>query len=188
MFSMRKSVVVLGVLTGFMFADSNVKPSFDCAKADSVVEHLVCADSELARLDSKMAKLYSTARAKASSEERAALLKEQRAWIKKYRQCKSRTCILESLYSRIGYLQDYVDNLSSVRDSKSQDSKEWGSGRVDSKESNIIHRSKPKPKVGNDEIEIQYESQKPIQYSKDKEALIKRLNESPDEDNEDYED
>ncbi|MCL3880974.1 MliC family protein [Marivita sp. GX14005] len=58
-------------------------PSFDCAKAKSEAERLVCSDSELARLDRRLAERYSAALDRVGEKETRNLLRAyQRGWIK----------------------------------------------------------------------------------------------------------
>jgi len=53
-------------------------PSFDCAKAQSVTEKMICASRELSGLDSRLASMYRQALATESTSEA-----EQRAWLKR---------------------------------------------------------------------------------------------------------
>ena len=62
------------------------KPSFDCAKASSSNEKLVCSSVNFSKLDSQLADLYKKARANASNESK--LKSEQLDWIKASRKCE----------------------------------------------------------------------------------------------------
>lgn len=55
-------------------------PSFDCAKASTAVEKLLCADDELARQDRLLSVVYGRAMDILPSEDQAALRTSQRAW------------------------------------------------------------------------------------------------------------
>ena len=80
-----------------------VHPSFDCAKASSSQEKLICSDADLAKLDAQLADAYSNARKAAS--DRAALLASQRAWIKQsFNACNDKTCLTSAYQSRIAEL------------------------------------------------------------------------------------
>jgi uncharacterized protein len=59
-------------------AAQEVSPSFDCAKASQPVEHAICADGTLAKLDADLAVIYTEALAQAADAE--ALRKSQRDW------------------------------------------------------------------------------------------------------------
>lgn len=63
-------------------------PSFDCAKAATLVERLICKDGELSFLDSQMANSYQMALKGASAERREIIRRQQSDWYVEY----SRTC------------------------------------------------------------------------------------------------
>ncbi|WP_157199159.1 lysozyme inhibitor LprI family protein, partial [Methylomonas koyamae] len=74
---------------------ANVQPSFDCAKAASKVELLICGSHELAAADAELAGLYRNAMAAAADGE--ALVAAQRNWIKTVRnQCVDEPCLAEA--------------------------------------------------------------------------------------------
>jgi uncharacterized protein YecT (DUF1311 family) len=89
-------------------------PSFDCAKAESGAEKLVCADAELARLDRLVADRYGAALETvrgldAGAEEAEATLKAmQRGWIKGRDECwkaeDERACVEDAYLRREGEL------------------------------------------------------------------------------------
>ena len=54
----NKILFFLGVLFWGAVAEAAVKPSFDCAKAQTEAEKLVCIDDDLAELDNELAKRY----------------------------------------------------------------------------------------------------------------------------------
>ena len=60
--------------------DSTPQPSFDCAAASQPLEALICADEELAALDTDLAKAYRARLAATSGDAQATLRLEQRAW------------------------------------------------------------------------------------------------------------
>jgi len=60
-------------------------PSFDCAKATTTIEKMICADAELSRLDLELGRLYEIALKQAPKPER--LLKQQRTWLKERDRC-----------------------------------------------------------------------------------------------------
>ncbi|WP_439816238.1 lysozyme inhibitor LprI family protein [Zavarzinia sp. CC-PAN008] len=80
---MRRSILSLGLalcLSGLAAPAQAEGPSFDCAKAQTPVEKLICGDDTLGDLDGQMGEAYRQARTAASPERKAALLREQRAW------------------------------------------------------------------------------------------------------------
>lgn len=97
----------------------NPGPSFDCAKADSSAQKLVCTDPNLAALDREVDRLFLLAKngKSLSDERRKELLALQRGWIKGRDDCwKSddlRYCIVDSYVSRIHELrQGYAEARS----------------------------------------------------------------------------
>ena len=57
------------------------QPSFDCAKASTLVEHAICGNAELAKADRDLATVYQALADGLSGEAKAHLLKDQIAWI-----------------------------------------------------------------------------------------------------------
>ncbi len=75
------AMVILAAACGPAVAqDAAPQPSFDCAAASQPLETLICADEELAALDSDLAKAYRARLAATSGDAQATLRLEQRAW------------------------------------------------------------------------------------------------------------
>jgi len=87
-------------------------PSFDCAAAQSVVERLICTDSELAALDRDLASLYVRARAQAPDIE-AFRRNSYRAWQQK-NICVNKPCL-------VGWYSDRRRQLSRLIAQNGQD-------------------------------------------------------------------
>lgn len=88
-------------------ADSEVRPSFDCRKARTLVEELICTNPRLARLDARMAIAYFTLRTTGHSPK--ALLDEQRLWLREGRnRCQNLGCLMTSYQSRIRELESRI--------------------------------------------------------------------------------
>ena len=79
------------------------KPSFDCAKATTKVEKMICEDSsgELQNLDRQISQIYQDTKAKLGKNAKKALLDSQKSWLKTRERCESKECLKESLQSRI---------------------------------------------------------------------------------------
>jgi Uncharacterized protein conserved in bacteria, putative lipoprotein len=74
-------------------ADSFQGTSFDCSKAHSDAEHIICSDAELAQEDIQLAGIYS--RAKAAADDPAAFKDRTRAqWNYREQQCHNRECLV----------------------------------------------------------------------------------------------
>ncbi|KQT13030.1 lysozyme inhibitor LprI family protein [Ramlibacter sp. Leaf400] len=70
-----------------------VSPSFDCAKARSTTERLICADPELSRQDRDLGRLFARAQA-ASPDPRAFRRASDAEWFRRERECRDRECLL----------------------------------------------------------------------------------------------
>lgn len=80
--------------------DAHVRPSFDCLKARTLVEKLICANPKLARMDARMAIAYFTLRTNNSSSK--SLLQEQRRWLRELRnKCEDLECLATVYQERI---------------------------------------------------------------------------------------
>lgn len=88
--------------------------SFDCAKAGTSVEKMICSDAETSALDGKLQQTYSTALAATNAYGRKALAKEQRNWIKYTRGiCQDTACLREVYEDRIAVLarnEKYIED------------------------------------------------------------------------------
>ncbi|MEN4953198.1 lysozyme inhibitor LprI family protein [Stenotrophomonas sp. TWI819] len=77
-------------------------PSFDCAKAQSQAETLVCGDARLAALDRQLAALYKRVQ---TSPDELDIAAEQRGWIKGRDACSRAVdphrCLVESYQTRL---------------------------------------------------------------------------------------
>jgi uncharacterized protein len=60
---------------------SSVKPSFDCAKAQTPTEQAICGSDDLSGLDSQMAQAYRHTMAKMPSDQLASFKASQRQWL-----------------------------------------------------------------------------------------------------------
>jgi hypothetical protein len=83
-------------------------PSFDCAKARSRTEKLICADAELAQLDREMGRL--NVRARALSPDPVAFRRAgDLEWKRREAECRDKACLLAWYAQRREHLQAVVD-------------------------------------------------------------------------------
>lgn len=92
---------------------AHAAPSFDCAKAQSQVEHAICASEPLSKLDSDLADTLK-AQINTAPDQRALLLADERRWLKQRdNKCVHGTlppggslaaCLTEEYQSRIAWL------------------------------------------------------------------------------------
>lgn len=78
-------------------------PSFDCSKASSSVEQMICADTELARLDSATADAFKAARA--GSADPGSMSADQGHWRREVRDaCEDSSCVGDAYRARLAEL------------------------------------------------------------------------------------
>jgi uncharacterized protein len=92
-------------LAAALIATTANAASFDCTKAATPVEHMICASPELSQLDEQTALAYAAKRnAAPNSDAKTAIIKAGRAWLKQRNLCPSESCIAASYRERIGEL------------------------------------------------------------------------------------
>lgn len=79
-------------------------PSFDCSKATSAVNKIICSDRELSELDLELSAEYKSAIA--DQNDPSGLIENQRDWLKNtINDCQDKPCIVEAYKNRIAELQ-----------------------------------------------------------------------------------
>ena len=69
-------------------------PSFDCGRASTIVEKMICADAELAALDRAIARLYAgVPRADRTGNRVGGLWRKQADWLKERDHCAAKKCL-----------------------------------------------------------------------------------------------
>ena len=81
--------------------------SYDCAKAKTEIEKLICKFVDLSHLDDQMGLLYRRARAKTVDSDR--LKREQRQWLNERNKCEHVRCIKASYEARMAELRQGTD-------------------------------------------------------------------------------
>jgi uncharacterized protein len=76
--------------------------TFDCDKASTFVEKVICSDTRLTNLDDQLGRQYKDALAASSNN--GALKAEQKAWLSSRNQCKDSDCIMKAYNDRISVL------------------------------------------------------------------------------------
>jgi uncharacterized protein len=94
-----------------------IAASFDCSKAASSTETLICNDTQTSALDDKLRQTYEVALAAVASSSKKALIEEQRHWIAYTRDvCQDEACLQQAYTARIAVLarnEKYVIDDSS---------------------------------------------------------------------------
>lgn len=94
---------MLTVLLCFALIPPARAASFDCNKASSFAEKVVCSGSRLTVMDDELGGLYKAALASAPKTE--ALRADQKAWQASRDRCKDSDCIMKAYVDRITALQ-----------------------------------------------------------------------------------
>lgn len=102
---MEKKKVIYCALATPLIASPAFSASFNCDKASTTVERLICLDSNLSAQDEILSKTYIETREKLDTEDKLKLKKEQIAWLTERNNCSSAECIKASMNSRIKSLR-----------------------------------------------------------------------------------
>ncbi|WP_139786834.1 lysozyme inhibitor LprI family protein, partial [Desulfamplus magnetovallimortis] len=102
---MTKVKLIVIFIAGFVIVGVVNAASFDCKKAGSIIEHIICSNEELSILDEELAKAYKNAK---QHTDQKVLKKEQINWIKTKRSdCKDVQCLRNVYVQRIEQLNSY---------------------------------------------------------------------------------
>lgn len=117
---MRK-ILIIALFTGCFSLTANAA-SFDCSKASSTTEKLICGDESISKLDEQLASSYKQALEAATDKD--AVKKQQIEWLKQQRVCKDVECLANAYQERINQLS--VLSTSVVgQNSSAQIHNEW---------------------------------------------------------------
>ncbi len=94
-----RRAIRLGFGVGLLMVGAAQAASFDCAKAQSTIEKMICADAELSKLDESLAAAY-VAALKASGDT-AHIRQRQKQWLKERNACDDAACVKNSIENRI---------------------------------------------------------------------------------------
>jgi uncharacterized protein len=109
-------VLMLSVFASFSVASDDLaikaveksNPSFDCSKASTPVEKMICSDSLLGRLDVALTNNYKMMMAANIGDGAKQHLKTtQREWLTRRNGCADRDCLEAAYRSRIDEICDY---------------------------------------------------------------------------------
>jgi hypothetical protein len=92
---------------------TGVRPSFDCTKAKSPVDHLICNDEELSMLDREYEAVYVQARS-AAPDEMEFIRRGRDEWLRRERECTEKSCLIEWYATRKRELYALIDAASSI--------------------------------------------------------------------------
>lgn len=93
---------------------ARARPSFDCARARSTPEKIICSDQELSRLDRELGRLH--AQAEAVARDRAAFKRQNDAeWLRREATCRDRACLQDWYAHRRDQLLDELGSQQAGR-------------------------------------------------------------------------
>jgi uncharacterized protein YecT (DUF1311 family) len=117
---MKKHKLILATLFLLMATGNIYAASFDCGKASSEVEKIICGDEELSSLDEALNKAYRQALERTLFKNQT--IRSQKHWLKYVRdQCQNSECIRKAYQARIRdleFLSSYVTVYSWNGDSE----------------------------------------------------------------------
>jgi len=104
---------ILLIVVGSIALTSAQATSFDCAKATSSVEKLICGSAKLSELDDALDKAYKEGRTNSSQDEAKRLVSGQRQWLKESRNsCNDTACLEQAYLSRIKTIKSSSSNAA----------------------------------------------------------------------------
>lgn len=111
---MRASSWVVGSLV-FVFLSAGARAaSFDCAKASTPVEKMICGNQKLSELDEYLGRYYANARAELGAA-KSCLALQQRVWIKHRGTCTDVTCLERFYLRRLAELDPLQPGASALK-------------------------------------------------------------------------
>ena len=103
------------VMAAAMSAVPAAGASFDCARATTPVEKMVCASPELSTLDEHMARYYAAARL-ALGEGGQCLQPDQREWLRRRDRCADTACLKQVYADRLAELDGMQPGATAIKD------------------------------------------------------------------------
>jgi uncharacterized protein YecT (DUF1311 family) len=124
----KKSYLLITLLIASPFSSG---ASFDCAKAATSVEKLICSNDALSKLDEQLSAVYKGALA--SSRNKDSIKQQQMEWIKQQRTCANAQCLSQAYQNRIAELTNSLglgSTSSNVSEQSSQSSPNFYTGKL----------------------------------------------------------
>jgi uncharacterized protein len=98
-----KSITIAALMLALSTVALADGPAFNCGKASSKVEKMICADSALSDADTVNADLYKEV--VRTSDKPSQVKLEQRQWLKSRNACQTVNCIAQAYNARYDQLQ-----------------------------------------------------------------------------------
>lgn len=100
---MKLGALIIGITVLLFWSAPTSAASFDCAKATTKIEHMICTTPELSKLDNGLSKLYRNARN--IEFDASDVVRAQRAWMKSRDSCEHAVCLSRLYKERIDALR-----------------------------------------------------------------------------------
>ena len=108
-------LVAIAALIWFAFPGEVSAQSFDCAKAQTAVEKMICADKQLRELDEYLGRYYAAARAGVEGAA-SCVQSDQAQWLKASRDaCKNADCLKAVYLSRLAELDPLQPGATALK-------------------------------------------------------------------------
>ena len=107
-----RKLLLWTMVGGVLCCNSAQGASFDCAKAGTKVEKMICASAQASQLDGEMALTYRyTLQTLADPD---TVKKEQRQWLKGRNKCQDESCLIEKYRQRIGVMDMATSGYATI--------------------------------------------------------------------------
>ncbi|MDO8343503.1 MAG: lysozyme inhibitor LprI family protein [Cellvibrio sp.] len=97
-----------------IFSNYSLAASFDCSKAKTKIEKIICLSPEISKKDEELAKIYYAVNNASANNQ--FLIEKQKKWLKERNKCDSDKCLLEKYSERIGVIENWLDNEKKIDD------------------------------------------------------------------------
>lgn len=115
MMNIKSGLIFIVAILLFCAASTTSATSFDCTKAATHVEKIICSNSEISELDNEVNVDYHKALDETNNELRTGLIKQQKHWLKFTRnRCIDELCLKHAYWSKLAELKTFffVNNLN----------------------------------------------------------------------------
>lgn len=106
-YSKRKPWLAATLLDSLILASPAQAVSFDCVKASTKVEKLICADAELSKLDEELNTAYTDALRDEKPSD--AIRQAQKQWMKDCNHCADAACVMHVYELRIQEVSSSIE-------------------------------------------------------------------------------
>jgi uncharacterized protein len=114
----RGDMIRFFVLISLLLSTTAQAASFDCTKAGTTVEHMICDNPEISKLDDELAKEFQKASRVVSSVNQEQFKVNQRYWLKERNQCADVACLREKYKERVTFFLDVEASAARFSSSK----------------------------------------------------------------------